>query len=379
MVLNSPDTRPPSPRRSRLSIVIAAVVVLCLLAAAAGIAWARSDDGSSNASPPSSTSTTTATVAPTPTTAGKTLTLSQLQAAVDPAIVDITTQLGATGAAAGTGMVIGSDGLILTNNHVISGATSITVHVHGANTGHPATLLGYDVSHDAAVLKVAGMTGAPTIQPETSLPVTVGEKVVVIGNALGKGGWPAVQGTVAALNQTIEASDAAGGDVETLTDMIQLTANIEPGDSGGAVIDMYGHVIGMTTAGSSSGVQPVSTTTTGFAIPVGRALSIAQQIEAGNASSTVHIGEHGLLDVAVVGSVQRGVVIAGVEPNSPGAAAGLTIGDTIVSANGARIATTTDLNRVMQQTHVGDKITVGYLDLSGQTHQVTVTLTSGAG
>ena len=378
MVLHSPDTPLPSPQRGRLSIVIAAVVVVCLLAAAAGIAWARSNNGSSNASPPSSTSTTTATVASTPTTAGKTLTLSQLQAAVDPAIVDITTQLGTTGAAAGTGMVIGSDGLILTNNHVISGATSITVHVHGANTGHPATLLGYDVSHDAAVLKVAGMTGAPTIQPET-LPVTVGENVVVIGNALGKGGWPAVQGTVAALHQTIDASDAAGGDVETLTDMIELTANIEPGDSGGAVIDRYGHVIGMTTAGSSSGVQPMSTTTTGFAVPVSRALSIARQIEAGNASATVHIGEHGLLGVAVVGSFQRGVVVAGVEPNSPGAAAGVTIGDTIVSANGARIATTTDLNRVMQQTHVGDKITVGYIDLSGQTHQVTVTLTSGAG
>src|SRR4051794_39734186 len=254
MVLRSPDT-PPSRQRGRLSIVIAAVIVVCLLAVAAGIAWARSDDRSSNASPPSSTSTTTS-VASTPTTPGKTLTMSQLQAAVDPAIVDITTQLGTTGAAAGTGMLIGSDGLILTNNHVISGATSITVHVHGANTGRPATLVGYDVSDDIAVLKVAGMTGAPTIQPESSLPVTVGENVVVIGNALGKGGWPAVQGTVAALNQTIEASDAAGGDVESLTNMIKLTANIEPGDSGGAVIDLYGHVIGMTTAGSSAGVQP---------------------------------------------------------------------------------------------------------------------------
>jgi S1-C subfamily serine protease len=383
MVLNVPETPPPPARRGRRSIVIAAVVVICVLAAAAGIAWTRSDDGSTNASPRSSTSTavgsTPTTVVSTPTTATKTLTMPQLQTAVDPAIVDITTQLGTTGAAAGTGMLIGSDGVILTNNHVISGATSISVHVHGASTGRPATPVGYDVSHDVAVLKVAGMTGAPTIAPETSRPVTFGEKVVVIGNALGKGGWPAVPGTVAGLDRTINASDAAGGDVETLTDVIELTANIEPGDSGGAVVDLYGHVIGMTTAGSSSGVQPVSTTTTGFAIPIARAMSIAQQIEAGDAGSTVHIGEHGLLGVAVVGSARRGVVVAGVEPNSPGAAAGLASGDTIVSANGTSIATTTDLNRVLQQTHVGDKIAVGYIDLNGQTRNVVVTLTSGAG
>jgi S1-C subfamily serine protease len=155
---------------------------------AGGHAFARTRD---NGSGTSTSNTTTSTAAPSN---GAQLTLTQIEAAVDPAVVDITSQIGNLATAAGTGMIAGADGLVLTNNHVISGGTSITVRVHGSTTNHPAAIVGYDVSNDVAVLQVSGVSGARMISDTPT--VRVGESVVVIGNALGAGCTPATQGTV---------------------------------------------------------------------------------------------------------------------------------------------------------------------------------------
>ena len=164
---------------------------------------------------------------------------------VDPALVDIDTTVAQGGAAAGTGMVLTSSGLVLTNNHVIENATTINVQVVGAERTYSATVLGYSVTDDVALLQLQNASGLKTISTGNSSNLSVGQPVVAIGNAGGTGGTPsAVGGTVTALDQTITAGDA-GTLSETLNGLIETDANIQPGDSGGALVNTAGKVIGM--------------------------------------------------------------------------------------------------------------------------------------
>jgi S1-C subfamily serine protease len=236
------------------------------------------------------------------------LTTSQIASKVDPGLVDVVTTLGyQSGEAAGTGMVLTPNGEVLTNNHVIDGATSIKVTDVGNGRTYPAKVVGYDKTHDVAVLQLEGASGLQTVTLSSSAPST-GQKVVALGNAGGKGGTPSVAtGRITGLGQSITASDESAGAAERLTGMIGHNADIQPGDSGGPLVNTYGEVIGMNTAGSSSsspgtGFQPQSggsqaTTTQGFAIPISRASSIASQIESGTPSATVHLGRTAFLGV----------------------------------------------------------------------------------
>ena len=223
---------------------------------------------------------------------------------VDPGLVDINTTLGyQQEQAAGTGIVLTSNGVILTNNHVIDGATSISVTDVGNHKTYTASVVGYDRTKDIAVLQLHNASGLQTATLGNSSNVSVGEDVVGVGNAGGTGGTPsAAGGTVTALNQSITASDEGDGTSEQLSGLIETNADIQPGDSGGALVNTSGQVLGVDTAasagfsfqynGQSSGNQ-------GFAIPINTALSIARAIEAGNASSTVHIGETAFLGVEI--------------------------------------------------------------------------------
>ena len=203
---------------------------------------------------------------------------------VNPAIVNIATTLSGGGEAAGTGMVLTSSGEVLTNNHVINGATKIQVEVGVTGKTYTAKVVGYDVKDDVALIKLNNASGMKTISTDTS--VTKNEKVVAVGNALGKFGEPsAVAGTVTALHQRVTAGDSSdGSDQETLSDMIRIAASIQPGDSGGALVNEDAQVIGMNTAADSrSGGTPFGgqfgsqTGTTGFAIPIGNALEDRQR------------------------------------------------------------------------------------------------------
>jgi S1-C subfamily serine protease len=231
------------------------------------------------------------------------LTTSQIASKVDPGLVDVVTTLGyQNGEAAGTGMVLTSTGEVLTNNHVIDGATSIKATDIGNGRTYTAKVVGYDKTHDTAVLQLEGASGLQTISLSSASPQT-GQKVVALGNAGGKGGTPSeVTGRITGLNQSITASDESAGNAERLTGMIGHNAPIQPGDSGGPLVDTYGQVIGMDTAGSSSqaaGNQPgqAQTQTQAFAIPITEASSIASQIEAGTPSSTVHLGRTAFLGI----------------------------------------------------------------------------------
>jgi S1-C subfamily serine protease len=248
-------------------------------------------------------------LAATDATAATTLTTSQIAAKVDPGLVDINTTLGYQGGkAAGTGMVLTSTGEVLTNNHVIDGATSIKATDVGNGRTYTAKVVGYDETHDVAVLQLQNASGLQTVTLSSAAAQT-GQKVVALGNALGKGGTPSVvSGRINGLNQSITASDEGSGNAEQLTGMIGHNAPIQPGDSGGALASTQGEVIGMNTAasdssssGSSSGSPSQSSqtqaATQAFAIPITRASSIADQIQAGTASSTVHLGATAFLGV----------------------------------------------------------------------------------
>ncbi len=223
---------------------------------------------------------------------------------VDPGLVDINTSLGyQQEQAAGTGIVVTSDGEILTNNHVIDGATSISVTDVGNKKTYTASVVGYDRTGDIAVLQLHNASGLQTANFANSSGISVGEDVVGVGNAGGTGGTPsAAGGTVTALNQSITAQDQGDGTSEQLSGLIETNANIQAGDSGGALVNTSGQVIGVDTAasgGTSFQFNGQDQGNQGFAIPINTALSIARQIEAGNGSSTIHIGTTAFLGVEI--------------------------------------------------------------------------------
>ena len=166
------------------------------------------------------------------------LQVAAIAANVDPAVVDIDTVLANNaGAAAGTGMVISASGEVLTNHHVIDDASSITVRAVGSGRIYTATVVGYDVPNDVALLQMKGASALTTITTAKSPSVLIGNPVVAIGNAQGKGGTPTVtQGVISGVDQTVTASDN-GQNPETLSGMIQTYAQIQPGDSGGPLVN----------------------------------------------------------------------------------------------------------------------------------------------
>jgi S1-C subfamily serine protease len=254
--------------------------------------------------------------------------------------------------------------------------------------------------------------------------VQSGDAVTALGNAGGKGGTPSVAtGAVTALNQSITASDeGSGANSEQLTGLIETNADIQPGDSGGALVNSFGQVIGMNTA-ASSGTQfqsesGQSAAVQAYAIPIDNAESIAKQIEAGQGSSTVHIGATAFLGIESDGSssgsgsgsgsgdsggfggfggfgdgsgfgsqgdgsgtngsgTSSGVTIAGALSGSAAANAGLAAGDTITSVGGQAVSSTSDIQQALVKYHPGDKISVSWVDQSGQSQTATVTLASG--
>jgi S1-C subfamily serine protease len=342
-----------------------------------GGGFGSGSDGSSGSSGADG-SGSTATGAGGPTDAQ----ISAVAAKVDPALVDINTVLGAqNGEAAGTGIVIGASGVILTNNHVVAGATSISVTDLGNSKTYRAAVVGYDRSGDVAVLQLSGASGLATATLSTST-VKAGDQVVAIGNAGGTGGTPsAVGGVVSALNQSITASDESSGSSEQLTGLIEVNAAIQAGDSGGPLLTTSGQVIGMDTA-ASAGFQYQASGGDGYAIPIGNATTIADQIRAGKSSSVVHIGATAYLGIETTSSNRStggatGPVVLGVVQGSPAESAGLSRGDVITSISGTAVDTATALTTKLDGYHPGDSVKVAYTDLSGQSHTSTVKLATG--
>ncbi|HEY6379600.1 MAG TPA: trypsin-like peptidase domain-containing protein [Candidatus Dormibacteraeota bacterium] len=306
--------------------------------------------------------------------------VSSIAAQVDPGIVDVTSTLGGQGAiAAGTGMVVTSSGEVLTNNHVIQGATSIDVLIAGTGPTYSAHVVGADPTNDVALLQIDGASGLKTVHLGDSSTVSVGDAVVALGNALGRQGTPSVsQGHVTALNQTITASDQGGGNPETLNGLIQIDAPIQPGDSGGPLVDASGKVIGMDSAADGGGFGGQTPSTVGFAIPVNSAMAIVKQLESGGgAPSSVPTGQRALLGVDVQDATSQGVsgaLIVQVPTGSPADTAGIVAGDVIVGFDGQPIDSPATLGAAIRTHQPGDGVVVVWLDQTGQQYSATVTL-----
>lgn len=319
---------------------------------------------------------------------------------VDPGLVDINTNLSYQSAqAAGTGMVLTSGGEVLTNNHVIQGATSINVTDIGNGKTYQADVVGYDPTQDVAVLQLIGASGLSTAKLGDSSSVNNGAAVVGIGNGGGVGGTPSYAGgTITGLNQSITASDSGSGNSENLTGMLATNAGIEPGDSGGPLVNASGQVIGMDTAGSSSnggfGVNfgGVATASQAFAIPINTAIGIAKEIEMGTTASIIHLGATAFLGVQVQsanassgtglgngsgGTSTPGVVITGVVNGEPAANAGLVAGDTITSVNGTPVTNPTSLGQIMLSLRPSTNVPITYLTTGGTPETASVTLAAG--
>jgi S1-C subfamily serine protease len=312
--------------------------------------------------------------------------VAKVSAVVSPALVNINTDLGYQGsAAAGTGIVLTSDGTVLTNNHVIRGATRISATDVGNGQTYDATVVGYDRSHDIAVIKLTGAKGLKTVSIGNSNTATVGQSVVGIGNAGGRGGMPTVaSGAITALGRSITASDQSTGDSEDLTGLIATDADIQPGQSGGPLADMDGKVIGVDTAASASYAFSEGTSR-GYAIPINQAMSIVRQISAGHASATIHIGQTGFLGVQVQDATTSidgntrasGVSVIGAIDGSPAQAAGLGGGSSILAVDGVTVTSPKGLTGQLGRLHPGDSVSVVWTDASGATHTSKITLAKG--
>jgi S1-C subfamily serine protease len=320
-----------------------------------------------------------------------------IAAKVDPALVDVNSIFNYDEAeGAGTGIVLTSTGEILTNNHVVDGATKISVTDVGNGKTYLATVVGYDNTHDVAVLQLQGASGLQTAKLGDSTRLSVGEAVVAIGNAGGAGGTPtSAGGSVTGLGQSITASDGLTGTSEQLSGLIEVNANVESGDSGGPLVNASGQVVGMDTA-AEQGFSFQASGNQGFAIPIDQALAIARQIVAGSGSSTVHVGPTGFLGLLVhtpsnssglfgntgsSGGQQypnvAGAEISGVVSGGPAAKAGVVAGDVITSFDGQTLSSGSDLTHLLVPHHPGDKVELGWVDSSGQSHTAMVQLASG--
>jgi S1-C subfamily serine protease len=372
--------------------IVTGIAFVALLAAVAGIGIAigRSGDPSHTrsiiASPPARANQAAQ--------GASTLDVNRIAEQVDPAIVDITAVVSSTEQDEGTGMILTSNGQVLTNNHVIEGGTSITAQIDGKGAHHRVEVLGTDATDDVALLQIEGVSHLKTVQIGNSQKLATGDGVVAIGNALGLGGPPTVtSGIVSALGRSVTARDAGTGLSEHLQGLIQTDAPINPGNSGGPLVDAAGQVIGMNTA-DDSGSSTQGATDIGFAIPIDRAISIVQQIERGRPTAEIQIGARGIIGVEVEtiaeaeslsnnifaggppvqAPVSKGAYVEQAIAGSPAERAGVTGGDVIVAVNGRTVSSPTALEASIEGRRPGSSVSITWVRANGARQTATMKL-----
>jgi S1-C subfamily serine protease len=394
-------------------------LTVAALAAGVGAGLTAALDGGGPAAPGPISSQDIPT--PSDNAAGSgTLNQATVERKVKPGLVDITATLKYDSETAeGTGMILSASGLVLTNNHVIDGATSVTATLVESGRPYQARVVGYDSKDDVALLQLIGAAGLPTVSFGNSAQVRVGAAVLALGNADGRGGVTPTVGVINGLNRSIQASDAGSDTTEDLNHMLETDALIQQGDSGGALANSAGQVIGMVTA-ANTGSNGGAGGTSGFAIPIDSALIIARDIAAGKASPTVYIGLPGFLGVEVgqstspnpvqqaidqqradnspappgtVGScltggqppsapptiapARTGALIMGILCNTAADSRGLVPGDVITAVDGQAITTPGSLTSITAEYHPGDVVKVSWESISGARHTISITLGSG--
>ena len=278
-------------------------------------------------------------------------------------------------AAAGTGVVLTGSGEVLTNNHVIRGATSIKVTVPSSGKTYRATVLGYSFAKDVALLKLSGAGGLRTVTTGTSGGLSVGTRVVAVGNS-GGAGLRTKSGKISRLSRTLTVAD--DGITLRLTSLIETDAPLEPGDSGGPLLEQ-GRVVGIDAAASRT-FSFQSVQSEGFAIPIDTVLSIAHRVESGRASSTVHVGPTAFLGVSLgqsPGGGTPGAVVRGVATGSPAAKAGIGPNSLITSFAGTRVTSENQLRALVLHRSPGDAVKLVWINQFGARKSGTVRLATG--
>ncbi len=269
------------------------------------------------------------------------------------------------GEAAGTGLVLDSSGIVLTNYHVVEGSTSVKVTIASDGRTYDATVVGHNQKADIAVLQLDGASDLATVNLDDDAEPAVSDAVTAVGNAQGQGYLSASAGSVVALDQSISTRSEGSVAGENLTGLIETNAYVVGGYSGGALLDAEGEVVGITTAASSGGV------TESYAVPIDDALTVADAIESGQEGDGVEIGPSAYLGIGIAGD---NLQIASVETGSAAAAAGLAAGDTLTALDGTALSSYDVLHSTLAGHAPGDQVSIGWTDTSGQSHTATVTL-----
>ena len=311
---------------------------------------------------------------------GSSLTTEQVADLVSPSVVVITTEQvvysqwswygqNQVESGAGSGVIISSDGYILTCAHVVDGASTITVTI--GDKDYTATLVGEDTTSDIAVIKIDadGLTPA-TVGNSDSLKV--GQSVMAVGNPLGELGGTVTGGMISALNRSVTIQGSSS--VNTMS-LIQMDASVSPGNSGGGLFNMNGELVGIVNAKSSSS----DAEGLGFAIPINDAIKVAQELlENGSVTGRPYLGITYLAvtdaqTASQLGVNAYGVYVVEVVKGGPAEKAGLQAGDRIVSVDGTEIASKDDLGTLMQKHTAGDTLSIT-IAREGQMQTVNVTL-----
>lgn len=362
----SPAPFPAAPARPRswLAAVVAAAV-LAGAGAGAGVSALMHNDSTKTVTAPAASSSGNSSVIAQPSD------VQGILAKVGPAVAYVRTQNFSPGTffpsgGAGTGIVLTPDGELLTNAHVVNGATSIKVTLGNDTQSHNASLIGIDRAHDLALVKIGGVSNLPVAQLGNSSDLKVGDSVIAIGNALNlQGGMTVTEGIVSALDRSIDAGSEGGSGSESLSGLIQTDAAINPGNSGGPLVNSSGQVIGINTA-TSGDAQNI-----GFAIAIDNAKPIIDQLRKGGSAASGSSGSNqqaggAFLGVSVTDG-QNGALVQDVAASAPAGRAGIQQGDEIVSLGGQQVQSADDLTSAMQSHKPGDKVTVTFL--RGQSRQ----------
>ena len=310
---------------------------------------------------------------------------SALLSQVVPGLVDINTTLGYQGAVgAGAGIIVSPDGEVLTNNHVLEGATDITAISLANSRTYPVDVIGFDRASDIALVRLRGATGLPTAALGTSSSLMVGEPIAAIGNSNGSGGVPSfAPGAVTQIGAAVRASDESGGGSRELFDLIRVAADIRPGDSGGPLVNGAGQVVGVTVAATLTYRMGGVTGGEGFAIPIDRAVGIANQIRSGAPSPSIHLGDTAFIGVGIADAAPMGgppgAVVRQVLPDTPARLAGVLAGDIITAVDGMPITSAADLSSIMDQRRPGDTVTLTWVDRMGNPRSAPVVWAKGPG
>ena len=355
----SAGTAQPQPKgqRGRVAGLLASAAAIALLAGAVGgFAGYRLADGQS---PLTAIAASPAGTGTSPAAEGS---IAAIAEAVTPAVVNIEATSGSQGGT-GSGFVITSDGYIVTNNHVVDGARSISV-IWSDGTREEAELVGADSGYDLAVLKV-DRNGLPTVQLGSSGSTKVGDTAIAVGSPLGLSGT-VTTGIISALDRPVTAG---GGDSSAFINAIQTDAAINPGNSGGPLLNGSGEVIGVNSAiatlGGGLGGQSGSIGL-GFAIPIDTASRIVDEIISTGSAQTPVIGVQ-------IQDSEEGPQVGEVTPGGPAEAAGLEAGDIITEVNGREVSDSTELIVAIRAYAVGDVVTLT-VDSGGDVREVDVKL-----